>query len=186
MREFGESTQLSGSLLVAHPNLLDPNFRRSVLVLSAHDAKEGSLGFIINRPTGRMVGDLLAGREDLGALARVPVCLGGPVNQDRLVFAALRWDAGRHQVECQPHLAPEDALKLSHDAAITVRAFVGYAGWSAGQLEAEVTQRAWVVKPGRPDVLELAGSERLWPEIMRQMGPWYRLMAAAPEDPSLN
>lgn len=177
---------MTGSLLVAHPNLLDPNFRRTVLVLSANDPKEGSLGFIINRPTGRLVSDLIPDREDFGALVRVPVCLGGPVNRDRLMFAALRWDHGLERVECRAHLSPEEARDLTHDAATSVRAFVGYAGWSAGQLESELSQRAWVVRPPEPQLLELETCEGLWPRIMRELGPWYRFMAASPEDPSLN
>ena len=62
MRNFGEDPpiqSLAGSLLVAHPNLLDPNFRRTVLFISAHDPAEGALGLIINRPLDRHVADLV-------------------------------------------------------------------------------------------------------------------------------
>jgi len=92
VRESGKSSLgLAGSLLIAHPNLLDPNFRRSILFISANDPEEGSFGFVINRPTGKMVEDFLPDREQ-GALERVPVFIGGPVAQDQLTFALFAWD----------------------------------------------------------------------------------------------
>ena len=73
MREFASSSlSLAGSLLIAHPGLLDPNFRRTVLFISTHDAQEGSFGLTLNRPLGRTVAELLPGKE-LGAVGRVPV-----------------------------------------------------------------------------------------------------------------
>src|SRR3954466_3228786 len=88
VREFGSSSiSLAGSLLVAHPSLLDPNFRKAVLLISTNDAEEGSFGLTLNRPSGRLVRELLAGK-DLGPLGGVPVFLGGPVATDQLVFAS--------------------------------------------------------------------------------------------------
>ena len=69
---------LAGSLLVAHPNMLDPNFRRTVLFISAHDPNDGALGVIINRPLEKQVADLVTEVPPEG-LADVPVFLGGPV-----------------------------------------------------------------------------------------------------------
>ena len=79
MREFGRSSlSLAGSLLIAHPNLLDPNFRRTVLFISANDPQEGSFGLVLNRPAEKTVADLLPDR-DLGVLGKVPVFIGGPI-----------------------------------------------------------------------------------------------------------
>src|SRR5216110_3917243 len=125
---------LAGSLLVAHPNMLDPNFRRTVLFISEHDPSQGALGVIINRPLDRQVADLVTDTPPPG-LADVPVFLGGPVGKNQLMFAAFEWKKG-------------DGVKLSHNIAlekvsaatgeknlVTLCAFVGYAGWGAGQLE---------------------------------------------------
>ena len=84
------SRSLAGSLLVAHPNMLDPNFRRTVLFISEHDPGEGALGVIINRPLDRQVADLVTESTPAG-LAEVPVFLGGPVGNNQLMFAAFEW-----------------------------------------------------------------------------------------------
>src|SRR6267154_3381486 len=135
MRKLGDedpfSRSFAGSLLVAHPNMLDPNFRRTVLFVSEHDPNDGALGVIINRPLDKQVADLVNETPPKG-LAGVPVFLGGPVGKTQLLFAALEWETG-------------EGLKLNHnvdfaqssDAAgqkrSSICAFVGYAGWEAGQ-----------------------------------------------------
>jgi putative transcriptional regulator len=187
MRDLGDerfSRGFAGSLLVAHPNMLDPNFRRTVLFVSEHDPKEGALGVIINRPLDRPVTELVTGTPPAG-LANVPVFLGGPVGKNQLLFAAFEWQKGA-------------ALKLNHNITfdgesdagpknqLTVCAFVGYAGWGAGQLETEVKQKAWLVQKANPSLLKLDRLPGLWFDIMRTLGPWYKMLAAAPDDPSLN
>src|SRR6266581_8059598 len=85
---------LAGSLLIAHPNMLDPNFRRAVLFISAHDPEEGALGVIINRPLDKQVSDLVSEVPPAG-LAEVPVFLGGPVGKNQLLFAVFEWNKGK-------------------------------------------------------------------------------------------
>jgi putative transcriptional regulator len=188
MRNLDEDApqgSLVGSLLVAHPNLLDPNFRRTVLFISAHNPGEGALGLIINRPLDKQVADLVTETPPAG-LADVPVFLGGPVGKNQLMFAAFEWQKG-------------EGLKLNHDIAFgatsnaldekaptAIYAFVGYAGWGAGQLEAEMKQKAWLVQKPSPSVVKLDRLPRLWFDIMSSLGPWYKMLAAAPDDPSLN
>src|SRR5499427_5166822 len=107
MRDLGDkrlSRNFAGSLLVAHPNMLDPNFRRTVLYISEHDPNEGALGVIINRPLDRQVADLVTDTPPTG-LADVPVFLGGPVGKNQLMFAAFEW----HQ---------SAGLKLNHNVAL--------------------------------------------------------------------
>jgi putative transcriptional regulator len=183
--DAASSRSLAGSLLVAHPNMLDPNFRRTVLFISEHDLNEGALGVIINRPLDRQVADLVTDTPP-AELAEVPVFLGGPVGKNQLMFAAFEWKKG-------------DGVKLSHNIAlekvsaapggknlVTLCAFVGYAGWGAGQLESEVKQKAWLLQKANPSLLKLDRLPNLWFDIMRSLGPWYKMLAAAPDDPSLN
>ncbi len=188
MRNLDEepsSRSLAGSLLVAHPNMLDPNFRRTVLFISEHDPSEGALGVIINRPLDRQVADLVTDTPPTG-LADVPVFLGGPVGKNQLMFAAFEWKKG-------------DGVMLSHNVAltqpsaepgkkdlVTICAFVGYAGWGAGQLESELRQKAWLLQKANRSLLKLDRLPNLWFDIMRSLGPWYKMLAAAPDDPSLN
>jgi putative transcriptional regulator len=188
MRDLGDkrsSRNFAGSLLVAHPNMLDPNFRRTVLFISEHDPNEGALGVIINRPLDKPVAELVSGVPPTD-LADVPVFLGGPVGKNQLMFAAFEWQKGA-------------GLRLNHNIAsgestdadaqknlLTVCAFVGYAGWGAGQLETEVQQKAWLIHSANRSLLKLDRLPNLWFDIMRTLGPWYKMLAAAPDDPSLN
>ncbi len=177
------SRSLAGSLLVAHPSMLDPNFRRTVLFISEHDPNEGALGMIINRPLDRQVADLVTDTPPPG-LAGVPVFLGGPVGKNQLMFAAFEWKKGH-------------GFKLSHNVVLghgstaageknLICAFVGYAGWGAGQLESEVKQKAWLLQKANPSLLKFDRLPNLWFDIMASLGPWYKMLAAAPDDPSLN
>src|ERR1043166_7394905 len=96
MRDLSDervSRNFAGSLLVAHPNMIDPNFRRTVLFVSEHEPNEGALGVIINRPLDRPVAELVSGNPPAG-LADVPVFLGGPVGKNQLMFAAFEWHKG--------------------------------------------------------------------------------------------
>jgi len=156
-----------------------------VLFISTNDAQEGSFGLIINRPAGRTVAELLPNR-DLGALGRVPVFLGGPVATDQLVFASFRWHAETDRLECRPHLVIDEATELLQDETTVVRAFVGYAGWSKGQLEGELAQRTWLVRSAALDLLDLERCPTLWREITITFGPWFQLLAEAPDDTAQN
>src|SRR5437868_4154373 len=133
MRDLADETSsrsFAGSLLVAHPSMLDPNFRRTVLFISEHEPKEGALGVVINRPLDRQVADLVNETPPAG-LADVPVFLGGPVGKNQLMFAAFEWKKGEgvkfsHKVALQKASAAS-----SNNKPVTLCAFVGYAGWGA-------------------------------------------------------
>jgi putative transcriptional regulator len=175
---------LTGSLLVAHPSLVDPNFRRTVLFISAHDPEDGALGVILNRPLDKHVRDLV-NDEAPEALSEVPVYLGGPVGRNQLMFAVLEWEQ-ENGLKINHNVGLQDANDLIGRDPDSIRAFVGYAGWSAGQLEQEMKQNAWLIH--KPTVASLNPDRlpKLWFDIMRSLGPWYKLLAAAPDDPSLN
>jgi putative transcriptional regulator len=174
----------AGSLLVAHPNMLDPNFRRAVLFLSAHTPDDGALGIILNRPLEKHVSEVVSDAP-LNALDKVPVFFGGPVGRDRLTFASLEWKTGEG-LRLNHNVDVDEANKQIGKNPGSIRAFIGYAGWSAGQLEAEMKQNAWVIR--RPDraTTKLDRLPKLWFDIMSGLGPWFKLLAAAPDDPSLN
>ncbi len=185
MRQLSkDSPSLAGQLLVAHPSMLDPNFRRSVLFISAHDKDDGAVGVIINRPLDKHVSELVA-NDTPEALGDVPVFLGGPVGTNQLMFAAFDWK-GRNSLSLNQEVVAEAFQDLNSPAHQSIRAFVGYAGWTAGQLEKELEEKAWLLQA--PDRAALAPEKlpKLWFEIMRGLGPWFKMLAAAPDDPSLN
>jgi putative transcriptional regulator len=174
-----DPSPLAGTLLLASPVMDDPNFARTVIFMAAHNQKDGAFGYILNRPLEQQVGDLLPD-QDLGPLGEVPVFMGGPVATDKLAFAALHWNKRKSTLRCQTHLSVPDALKalkLGHE----VRGFVGYTGWTGGQLENEIQRRSWITAKARPLVLTLATPEDLWGAILHDMGPTFGLMAGVPE-----
>lgn len=179
-----EGESFAGSLLVAHPNMLDPNFRRAVLFLSLHTPEDGALGVILNRPLEKHVSDLVSETPPSG-LEKVPVFFGGPVGRDRLMFAALEWKPGEG-LKVHHNVDLDEAHERAGKNPGSVRAFVGYAGWTAGQLEAEMKQNSWVLHKAERSALKMDRLPRLWFDIMRGLGPWFKMLSAAPDDPSLN
>ena len=172
----------AGSLLLAHPAMKDPNFRRSVVLMSVHNA-EGAMGVVLNRPMGKRLGEL-SGEFALGALAAVPVFCGGPVRTDQLVLAA--WQMRDDGFRLHFGIEPERATQLLSEEGTSVRGFLGYSGWSAGQLESEMRLRTWVVADVPGDLLTPPQDESLWRTVLGREGAECKLLADEPEDPAAN
>ena len=175
------SETLRGQLLVAAPVLSDPNFHRTVVLIAEH-GDEGAMGLVLNRPTDTSVGDALpelspiAGEEE-------PVFVGGPVSTGS-VLAVAELDAGTDNKPHQPimiHRALFGSMPVRRG-----RIFVGYAGWSAGQLESELEEESWLVLPAEPDDLFSDDPDGLWSSVLRRQGGPYALLSLMPPDPSLN
>ncbi|QQL44256.1 YqgE/AlgH family protein [Sulfuriroseicoccus oceanibius] len=178
-----EKSPLEGQLLVATPVLRDPHFFHSVIYLSDHD-DDGAHGLVLNMPVESSVRELLRGQE-FDALSDVPVYRGGPVNQDKLTFAKLDWDNSKQSFTFENHLsstAATEAFQKGED----VRAFVGYSGWTAGQLENELEENAWVTHPPIAAVSFTDATPQLWSTVLRSMGPFYELLTTTPRRPELN
>lgn len=183
MRERETSTEmLAGSLLLAHPAMRDPNFRRSVVLMSAHNA-EGAMGVVLNRPLGKRLGEL-SGEFALSTLASVPLFKGGPVQTDQLVLVA--WQLHPEGFRLHFGVDPEKAQQLLTEEGTQVRGFLGYSGWSAGQLENEMQMRTWIVADVPEDLLSFSQDESLWRTVLGREGAEWRLLADEPENPGLN
>ncbi len=184
MRERRKVTKetLAGSLLLAHPAMRDPNFRRSVILMSAHNA-EGAMGVVLNRPTGKRLGQL-SGDFALGPLASVPLFTGGPVQTEQLVLAA--WQVQSDGFRLHFGIEPDRALQLLSEEGTHVRGFLGYSGWSAGQLENEMKQRTWIVADVPEDLLAQEQDETLWRTVLGREGDEWKLLAGEPDDPTQN
>ncbi len=173
---------LAGSLLVAHPVLRDPNFRRSVVLMSVHNS-EGAMGVVLNRPVDRRLGEL-NGDFALGPLAGVPLFKGGPVHPEQLILAA--WQAHEDGFRLHFGVEPEKAIELLSEKNAQVRAFLGYSGWTAGQLENEMKQNTWVVATVPEDLLTQPQTDALWRTVLGREGAEWRLLAEEPDDPADN
>lgn len=181
-RTTKSKASLAGSLLLAHPAMRDPNFRRTVILMSEHNA-EGAMGIVLNRPLGKRLGEL-NGDFALGPLASIPLHHGGPVHPEQLLLAA--WEPRDDGFRLHFGIEPAKAGLLLNEPGVVVRAFLGYSGWSGGQLENELKHHTWVVADIPSDLLEGAQDNTLWREILGREGDEWRLLAGEPEDPGLN
>ena len=166
MSDFSDPPVLSGSLLVASPSLNDPHFSRTVVLLSAHSEDDGALGVILNRPVGKTLGELFPDHGFAG-LSEVEVFEGGPVQDDQLVLAAWRWDEDGKMFKMFFGISREKAEDLlDEDGGVVVRGFLGYAGWSAGQLENEIMGLAWMPCPIARSYFEPPHDESYWHRML--------------------
>ncbi len=185
----------AGQLVVATPTLLDPNFARTVVLLLQADEDDGALGLVLNRPTGTGVVEVLPDWAPLTAEPPV-VFAGGPVQpQAALCLGHRRLGSPLLAAYAEVEGVPGGAVgtvdldaspgELAH-AVGEVRLFAGYAGWAAGQLEAEVDEGAWWVLDALPADAFDVHPEHLWGQVLRRQGPPLAFAASYPADPTLN
>lgn len=174
---------LRGNLLLADPGLRDGIFCRSVILLIQH-TPEVATGLILNRPTGKSIEHYLKTPE-FEAIRHLQVHDGGPVTHDQLTFTSL-WQTPKRGLQWTTRISLEEAVKQAHRPKRMVRAFLGYAGWSAGQLEDELKRNTWFVVPPPSGLLGMPHDESMWTSLMRQLSPLHRILAEAPPNPFLN
>ena len=176
---------LAGFLIGAHPSLPDPNFKRTVVLLSVHTVDDGALGIIINRPTGKTLGNF---RNDLKTplLRNLPVYEGGPVSPNELLLVGWKWNLANQNFQLFFGMEPDKLQELVEaDPTIEARAFLGYSGWGAGQLEAEVSRFDWAISPFVHPFGKLSPAS-LWRNFLEEVRPEWSILADFPDDPSLN
>jgi putative transcriptional regulator len=159
-----------GFFLVAKPTILDPNFSRTV-VLVTHAADGGTLGVILNRPTQQSLAEILPGNERLARFT-APLHFGGPVDPAGL-FAVFRGTGDRgpsFPVIEDVHLAlqPATVEQLLLKPPEALRLFVGYAGWAPGQLGGELARGDWWTVKADVDTIFRTNTDTLWDELSRR------------------
>ncbi|WP_395047681.1 YqgE/AlgH family protein [Flavobacterium sp.] len=178
-----------GNLLVAEPAITgDLSFNRSVVLLADHNA-EGSVGFILNKPLGYTIRDLI---PEISATFKV--YNGGPIEQDNLYFI--------HNI---PHLIPnsieiaegiywggcfDSTRDLINQGKITrnnIRFFLGYSGWDAEQLQEELESNSWIISENElHNKIIGKSSTDFWREKIMEQGGDYLIWSNAPENPMFN
>ena len=179
-------------LLLAMPQVLDPFFHRSVVLLVRHE-DEGSLGFIVNRPTGIKVNEILKGMEvDWQGREDVVAYFGGPVqpNLGTVLFgppspppvppapAEDTEDGGDFRGEAATEVLAGvsltqhvgDLSRLAESPPEHFRLFLGYAGWGAGQLIEEILRNDWLTAPARGDLIFAPDPDRVWSAALESVG----------------
>jgi putative transcriptional regulator len=177
---------LRGQLLVAGPNLWDPNFRRTVVLIGHHDP-DGAVGVVLNQPLAATVEEAA---PPLSPLVRPGEALfrGGPMQPEAAVVLADFEDPDRAGVLALETIGflPEESDSESLGGLRRARVFAGYAGWTAGQLDAEMAEDSWHATTAVPGDVFTDDPEGLWTTAVGRLGPDFRLLATMPVDPTLN
>jgi putative transcriptional regulator len=177
-----------GRLLVAAPSLADSNFHRAVVLMLEH-TPDGALGVVLNRPSELPARDALPGALAAALPDDELVHKGGPVQPEAVILLADFVDPGRAAGVAFGSVGivdPGGEVDELAGAVRSIRAFGGYAGWSGGQLEEEISEEAWIDAPGTADDVFTDDPERLWSRVLDRKGGSWRIIARMPEDPSLN
>lgn len=160
--------------LLAMPQVLDPFFRQSVILLVHHEEEQGSLGFIVNRPTDVKLSDILDdlevswGREDAPA-----AFFGGPVKSEIGTLLFLERESQSERQICPDVIASQnvsDLETLSSREPNSFRLYLGYAGWADGQLEQEILRNDWLIAPVSTDLIFSGEPEEVWRSALLSVG----------------
>ena len=178
-----------GRLLISEPFMLDPNFKRSVIVITEY-GDEGAMGFVLNHESEYQLGDVLPDIQ----YSELPVFMGGPVGNDTLHFIHRipeKIEGGIELVEGVYWGGDFEAVKqLASNYQLTegeIKFFIGYSGWVAGQLDAEIGDDAWIVTDKfNPEILFAHEDQNLWKDVVKGLGQRYAHIANFPENPELN
>lgn len=179
-----------GDLLIAEPFLPDPNFSRAVAYIVEHN-EEGTIGFVLNQSTGVALKDVLPG--EVGEELDIPLYSGGPVSPETLHVIHQLGDhiSGSKYIARHTYWGGDfDQIKflLGNKNANwkDFRFFVGYSGWSPGQLEAELEQKSWIIHRSNEELIFSDDAAEVWEKAMAERGGKYKLFAKSPLRPDWN
>ena len=178
----------TGRVLIAPPMMQDPNFRRSVILLCEHGV-DGSFGLILNRSISLNLTDVVEGMD----LYEGPLCLGGPVQPNTLHVLHRLGNKVGESIEITNEVfwggdfeIIQQLVENEKTSSESIRFFLGYAGWSPGQLDAETEQDGWIVAEADNALIFPDDPTELWAATLRRMGGEYALLANFPDDPRMN
>lgn len=178
-----------GNVLLAEPFMLDPNFKRSVILLCDHSKDQGSIGFILNKPLKMNIHELVGEFPEFES----EVHYGGPVSTDTIHYVhnvgelledsiavgrGIYWGGNFEKLK----FLIESKLVMPHN----VKFFVGYSGWTMGQLLDEMKTGSWVAADMDPNYIFKSMPKKLWQQVMVNKGNVYSVIAQMPEGPNLN
>ena len=177
-----------GRVLISEPFLTDSYFHRSVVLLTEH-SEEGSVGFVLNKPVDLNVNDILKDFPEINA----GISIGGPVNTNTVHYTHTLGDVVPNSVKVTGNIywggdfeAIRQLISIGRINAAQIRFFLGYSGWSANQLENELSENAWVVSEIDAKSIMKGPDQRLWKDSLYRLGSKFRTWINFPENPSLN
>ena len=183
-----ENVAEKGRILISEPFLSDSYFRRSVVYLTEHN-EDGSLGFVLNKPLEISISEIV---EDFPS-SEFSISVGGPVSNNTVHYIHTLGLQVPESVEVADGIfwgGDFDILKELISAGAVkpneLRFFLGYAGWSANQLEGEMQENAWLVGKISPHMVMEGMDSEFWSNTLARYNNKYKAWANFPEDPGLN
>jgi len=177
-----------GKVLISEPFLNDPNFKRTIILLTEH-GEEGSIGFVLNKPTDYRIHEVIEEFPEFDSV----VYYGGPVQLNTLQFIYKGENVIDGSIEIMPGLywgGSFDILKtLISSGAVSprdFRFFLGYSGWIDGQINDELAINSWIVANSSIENIFSDEPDKLWRETLKGMGKKFAILASFPENPSVN
>lgn len=178
-----------GTLLLATPDVGAGIFFRSVILLCEH-TPGGSFGIIINKPLALEIPEEIISTQHLQN-PNLEIRAGGPIQTNQMMLIHTSTDIPHQTIEvCEGvHLGGDLQFlqdSILHEGGPNIRLCFGYAGWSAGQLEREFLDGHWYLQKASAKYIFETPAEKLWQNILREMGGKYATMSMMPEDLALN
>jgi len=180
----------AGDILIAEPFMLDSNFKRSVICITDHSSSEGTVGFILNKRMNVGLKELITGIESDD---KFNIYFGGPVATDTIhyihnvgelldesikVARGIYWGGNFEKLK---FLINQELIKPKN-----IRFYLGYSGWTGGQLQEELETGSWVISQVDPNYIFKSVSSLLWKQTMTNKGDRYSVIAQMPNSLSLN
>jgi len=168
------STSVAPALLLSMPQLTDPNFKQTVVLLCQH-TDEGAWGLVLNRPTGKAATVVTQEGTRIGSQPGLDVWVGGPVELERgcLLLGEMPDESDAVRVCEGLFLSGSPALLqrlLNEPPGTRIRLLMGYAGWGPGQLEEELRQSAWLISEVDLDIVFETAAASMWETAIRRLG----------------
>lgn len=191
----------AGQLLLSEPFMFDENFRRTVVLICEHSEETGTVGLIVNKPVKLRLNEII----DEFPPFKGKMFLGGPVGTDTIQFIhtvgdmmegsikiaeGLYWGGNFEQlkilVEDGNKARKKEGENVLRITADDIHFYLGYSGWSQGQLEEELRSNSWIIADATQQYIFQIAPDNLWKEVMKNMGGVYDTMSGYPENPMLN
>lgn len=187
---------LKGSLLIASPGLMDPNFLRTVILVAEH-SEEGALGLVLNRPSPTRVADLWSSLGGDPLPTEAVAFVGGPVQKSSLLLLHGHEELApgtepilpgvflSSEVDVFGKLLEREAEQAGTPPGL-LKVFCGYSGWGPEQLEKEMKEGGWITAPASSDHVFVEAPDRLWMKIIGTLGGLFEFFAMMPPNPEMN
>lgn len=174
--------------MLSEPFMKDPNFKRTVILVCEHHQENGTVGFVLNRPIDLSLGDVMPDLDGFDSR----LFYGGPVQPDSLhylhgieyledceeVLPGLFWGGNFESLKAM--------IATGSIEAQDIQFYLGYSGWTPGQLDEEMEGKSWIQTPGSLKHFIDPNTDGLWERILKEMGGKFKMISNFPEDPALN